>query len=87
MQLPSVCSAFHNYQMHWTPEAVRFGVNGVVHFEYRNAGTGPAQWPFDRPHFLILNVAVGGHLGGPVDDRVFPVSLEVEHVRVHQRRP
>ena len=33
VQLPSVCSAFHNYQMHWTPEAVGFGVNGVVHFE------------------------------------------------------
>lgn len=47
----------------------------------------PAQWPFDRPQFLILNIAVGGHLGGEVDDRVFPVAMEVEHVRVDQPRP
>jgi beta-glucanase (GH16 family) len=87
VRLRDACKAFHNYQMHWTADVVRFGVDGLVHFEYRNARTGPAQWPFDRPQFLILNIAVGGHLGGEVDDRVFPATMEVEHVRVWQRRP
>lgn len=85
-QVPQASKAFHDYQLHWTRDAVRFGVDGVVHHEYRNLRTGPAQWPFDRPHFLVLNIAVGGHLGGEVDDHVFPVAMEVEHVRVHQRR-
>lgn len=82
--LPSACSAFHDYQMLWTPELIRFGIDGVEHFRYRNPGTGAAAWPFDAPQFLILNIAIGGDLGGPVDDAIFPVTLEVEHVRVYQ---
>lgn len=83
--LTTVCSQFHNYQMHWTPQEVRFGIDGVTHFVYRNAGTGTAQWPFDAPQFMILNIAIGGDLGGPVDDTIFPRSMEVEYVRVYQK--
>ncbi len=86
-QVPDACEAFHNYQMHWTADTIRFGIDGVVHSEYRNPRTGPEHWPFDAPQFLILNIAVGGDFGGVVDDSVFPVSMEVEHVRVYQKLP
>ncbi len=86
VRIADACRAFHNYQMHWTAEWVRFGVDGVVHFEYKNPHTGPERWPFDAPQFLILNIAVGGLHGGAVDERVFPVAMEVEHVRVYQRQ-
>jgi hypothetical protein len=36
---------------------------------------------------MILNIAIGGDLGGPVDDNIFPVTLQVEHVRVFQKAP
>ena len=36
------------------------------------------------PQFLLLNVAIGGDLGGPVDDGIFPVTMEVDYVRVWQ---
>lgn len=85
--LADACTAFHNYQMHWTPREVRFAVDGRVHFVYTNAGTGKDQWPFDAPQFLILNIAVGGDLGGPVDDKAFPMRMEIDHVRVYQRPP
>ncbi len=83
-QVAHACTAFHNYQMHWTAESIRFGIDGVLHYEYRNPRQGQERWPFDAPQFLILNIAVGGDLGGKVDDRIFPVSMEVEHVRVYQ---
>jgi beta-glucanase (GH16 family) len=86
-QLPDACTAFHNYQMHWTADTIRFGIDGAVHFEYKNPRTGPERWPFDKPQFLILNIAIGGYLGGEVDDAAFPMAMEVEHVRVYQRRP
>ena len=35
---------------------------------------------------MILNIAIGGDLGGPVDDSIFPVTMEVDHVRVWQAR-
>lgn len=83
-QVPDACTAFHDYQLHWTPHHMRFGIDGQVHHVYRNARQGTAQWPFDAPEFLILNIAIGGHLGGPVDDAIFPVQMEVDHVRVYQ---
>jgi len=83
-ELREACSAFHTYQMHWTAERIRFGIDGKTHFEYANAGTGVAQWPFDAPQFLILNIAIGGDLGGEVDDSNFPVHMEIDHVRVYQ---
>lgn len=85
-QLPDACSAFHNYQMHWTAQQIRFGIDGKVHFTYNNAGTGKAQWPFDAPQFLILNIAIGGWLGGTIDDSIFPVQFEIDYVRVYQRK-
>jgi beta-glucanase (GH16 family) len=85
--VPDACTNFHDYQMHWTTQGIRFGVDGVVHFEYANPGTGSARWPFDAPQFLILNIAIGGDLGGKVDNSIFPASMEIEHVRVHQRIP
>jgi beta-glucanase (GH16 family) len=85
--LTDACTAFHDYQLHWTPQQLRFGVDGQTHFVLDNAGKGPSQWPFDAPQFLILNLAVGGDLGGEVDDRIFPVRLEIDHVRVYQRAP
>ena len=83
-QLSDACTAFHTYQMLWTAQQISFGIDGKTHFTYVNAGTGKAQWPFDAPQFLILNVAIGGDLGGPVDDTIFPVAMAVDYVRVYQ---
>jgi beta-glucanase (GH16 family) len=80
-----VCEAFHDYQMLWTPEEIRFGIDGKQHFVYRNEGKGKAQWPYDAPEFLLLNFAIGGSLGGPVDEKLLPATMEVDYVRVWQK--
>ena len=36
------------------------------------------------PQYLLLNIAIGGVLGGAVDDSIFPVTMEIEHVKVWQ---
>ena len=78
------CRKFHNYQMHWTADGVRFGIDGFAHMRYPNLKLGPAAWPFDSPQFLLLNIAIGGDLGGAVDDHIFPVAMEVDYVRVYR---
>ncbi len=86
--VPDSCSAFHRYQMLWTDRDIRFGVDGIEHLAYPRLDVGAADaarvWPFDGPQFLLLNVAIGGDLGGPVDDGIFPVTMEVDYVRVWQ---
>jgi beta-glucanase (GH16 family) len=85
IQLPTACTAFHDYQLLWTADEIAIGVDGSVYHRYRNARTGRAAWPFDAPQYLLLNIAIGGTLGGAVDDSIFPRTMEIEHVRVWQR--
>ncbi len=86
VQLADACTAFHDYQMTWTADDIRLAIDGVEYYRYVNPKTGAATWPFDAPQYLLLNVAIGGTLGGPVDDRIFPVTMEVEYVRVYQAK-
>ena len=85
--LPTACTAFHDFQLHWTADEIAIGVNGNVYHRYRNPRSGRSAWPFDAPQYLLLNIAVGGTLGGAVDDSIFPRTMEVEHVRVWQATP
>jgi beta-glucanase (GH16 family) len=83
-QVSDACSAFHDYQLHWTADELAIGIDGVVYYRYPNPRAGRATWPFDAPQYLLLNIAIGGTLGGAVDDAIFPVAMEIEHVRVYQ---
>lgn len=84
--LPTACMDFNTYQMTWDANKVVIGVNGVDYFTYTNPGDGArSKWPFDRPHYLLLNLAVGGRLGGVVDDNNLPAIMEVDYVRVFQK--
>jgi beta-glucanase (GH16 family) len=83
-QVPDACTAFHDYQLHWTADELAIGIDGVVYYRYPNPRAGRATWPFDAPQYLLLNIAIGGTLGGAVDDTIFPVTMEVEHVRIWQ---
>lgn len=83
--LPDACSAFHNYQLTWSAQRIELGVDGAVYMVFDNPGTGDrARWPFDRPQYLILNLAIGGDLGGPVDPAFTTQQMEVDYVRVYR---
>ncbi len=86
LPLPTACDAFHLYQLDWTPTALRIAVDGRPMHSYLKAGKPAAGWPFDAPQYLLLNLAIGGAMGGKVDDAIFPIAFEVDYVRVYQRR-
>ncbi len=79
--------AFHDYQLTWTPQSLKLGMDGRNYLQYRNEGLGYGQWPFDGPQYLLLNVAVGGNWPGAPDQTThFPQEMLVDYVRVYQRR-
>lgn len=83
MAVPTSCSAFHRYQMRWTPQAITIGVDGRAYFRVANDAPGDrGAWPFDRPFYLILNLAAGGGWPGPVDMTSLPQRMDVDYVRV-----
>ncbi len=85
--LPTATSEFHIYTTEWDENEIRSYVDGIHYFTFKNNHSGSDAWPFDQPFHLILNVAIGGGLGGKfgIDDSKFPHTLEVDYVRVFQR--
>jgi len=72
----------------WTEKKLVFYVDdleNIVH-TYSPVVKTDENWPFDKPAFFILNVAVGGTWGGlqGIDNTIFPQSMEVDYVRVYQ---
>ncbi len=77
---------FHVYTMDWTPYAVKGFVDGEQYFEFTNENTGFTTWPFNKKFYMILNLAIGGDWGGAqgVDDNIFPVTMQVDYVKVYK---
>lgn len=79
---------FHVYAIEWTPEKMDFMMDGVVYNQIINEHKTSKEWPFDEPFYLILNLAIGGNLGGKygVDDGIFPATMEIDWVRVYKSK-
>ncbi len=86
--LSSPITDFHTYQVWWTQDYIRFGVdsnNDNAYYEYKKPnGATPANWPFDNPMDIILNLAIGGTLGGTVPAGNFSYEMAVDYVRLYQ---
>ena len=82
-----VSEAFHNYILEWYPDKIQVYMDDKLFFTSLNDNTGWEAWPFDKPFYLILNIAVGGAWGGQqgVDDSIWPQRMEVEYVRVYKK--
>lgn len=83
-----VTTDFHLYAIDWTPDRIDFFVDKQNYYSVQKADLGPteAQWPFDQPFYLLLNLAVGGNWGGSkgIDETIWPQRMEVDYVRVYQ---
>ena len=80
---------FHLYAVEWTPEALKFYVDGKQHFVFANDGRNDDDtWPFNKNFYLILNLAWGGDWGGSqgVDESALPCTMKVEYVRVFKKK-
>jgi beta-glucanase (GH16 family) len=72
----------------WTADKIDFYVDNQKYNTVEKAalGSNVAEWPFEQPFYLLLNVAVGGNWGGQqgVDETIWPRRMEVDYVRVYQ---
>ncbi|MDX2160275.1 MAG: family 16 glycosylhydrolase [bacterium] len=76
---------FHIYAIEWDEDAIRWYVDGDIYHMLTPDDLGGDEWVFNKPFFLLLNVAVGGNWPGlPNDQTVFPQTMLVDYVRVYQ---
>jgi len=78
---------FHVYAIEWDEREIRFFVDGKRYAKLNVdvAGEGPDN-PFRKPHYLLLNLALGGSWGGKMDDGVLPQKYVIDYVRVYESR-
>lgn len=79
---------FHVYALEWYQDRIEVSVDGNKYFTFRNEGTGSGTWPFDKPQYLLINLAIGGSWGGQkgIDGTLFPKRFVVDYVRIYQQR-
>lgn len=85
--IPDVANTFHVYAIEWLPDMIRFLVDDVEKFRYvpSNYVACPTseEWPFDKPFYLILNLAIGGWGGTPYPG-FESESLVIDYVHISQ---
>jgi beta-glucanase (GH16 family) len=77
-------SSFHVYGMNWTRNQIMFTLDGVAFGTVVPGDLAPRdRWVFNRPFYMLLNLAVGGYWVGPPTRRThFPATMLVDWVRV-----
>ncbi|WP_170110174.1 glycoside hydrolase family 16 protein [Flavilitoribacter nigricans] len=81
-----VSDDFHVYELEWTADALKFSVDGNNFYTYEPEVKDASTYPFNKDFFLILNVAIGGALGGEIDNTFTEGVMEVDYVRVYQQK-
>lgn len=77
-------TAFNVYGVEWYPDRLDFTLNGKLTFTYPRINTNKTgQWPYDKPFYIILNMAGGGNWTGPFADSQMPFEMQVDWVRVY----
>ena len=87
---PEWTDKFHVYAMDWDENRIAFSVDGHIVSdtsiaEVKNARFRSVENPFRHPHYLLMNLALGGECGGDVTKVPFPVRMYVDYVRVYQK--
>lgn len=71
---------FNDYILQWTASEITMSVNDEVFFTFENNDT----IPFNSDFFFIMNIAMGGTLGGTVDPAFTEATMEVDYIRMYQ---
>jgi len=95
----SVENNYHVYGIEWVEEA-NYGCD-IINFTYDGEVCASKQedinhldenhfWPFNKEHFIIFNLAIGGNMGGNINDAIFDndaqIMMKVDWVRVYQHQ-
>ena len=83
-KVEKVSDTFHIYSVQWTKDKIVFSIDNAPYYEYNPANKNTKNYPFTKPQFIILNVAMGGTFGGSIDSSFTQSTMEIDYVRVYQ---
>ena len=71
---------FHTYSLVWDSSKISILLDDNTFFSMTNTSNNP----YDNDHYLLLNIAVGGNLGGDVPSNFSEEIMEIDYVRIYQ---
>lgn len=91
LPLETIEEEFHTYGFLWTDKYLKFYIDNSedIKLNFRRPSISNFEnWPFSKPFYFLMNIAVGGNWGGleGVDDSIFPAVMEVDYVRVYKAK-
>jgi beta-glucanase (GH16 family) len=82
---------FHLWRMDWTEEYIALYIDDQLlnktPLDLLVNKDSSAFHPFKQPHYMLLNLAIGGASGGDPSQTSFPSRFEIDYVRVYQKKP
>lgn len=83
-------SKFHTWRMDWDENSIGLYLDDHLlnSVELAKLGNkdGSKMNPFNQPHYMLLNLAIGGMNGGDPSNAEFPNRFKVDYVRVYQKK-
>lgn len=81
---------FHTWRMDWDEKSIRLYVddrllNETLLTDTVNPEDDRIMNPFTQPHYILVNLAIGGKSGGDPSRTDFPTRFEIDYVRVYQK--
>jgi beta-glucanase (GH16 family) len=87
---PDWSQKFHVWRMDWDDKSIKLYVDDMLLNSTDLKDTiiedAEAKNPFHQPHYMILNLAIGGTSGGDPSGTEFPAKFEVDYVRIYQKQ-
>lgn len=80
---------FHIWRMDWDADSIKLFVDNILlnEISVKDANQNPNQkiLPFQQPHYLLVNLAVGGINGGEFTEKNLPSKYIIDYIRVYQK--
>jgi len=86
---PDWSARFHVWRMDWDRDNIKLYVDdqllNTIELSKTINQTPDGANPFHEPHYILLNLAIGGTNGGDPSATTFPSCYEIDYVRVYQK--
>lgn len=83
--IKNLTGQFHHYAIEWTPKGISMFLDGKHHYTYDKIAN-ELEFPFNTPQNLIVNMAMGGGMGGKISPELKSQKMELEYIRVYGRQ-
>ena len=74
---------FHTFAVEWLPGSISWYIDDRHYQTKTPADVAPSDWVFEHPHYIIMNLAMGGGFTGDIDPALTRAEMAIDHVRVY----